>query len=220
MQDRVSCETVQTGEWEVLMIIDYDGRPNATDEERLRSLRDSVQRALNDIDTTILNLQKNGSVDVSELLAAKQDILVSGQNIKTVNNKSLLGSGNINIEGGGGTGGTYDHTELDNRGAANQHPITAITGLPAALNSKSDEGHTHSQYLTEHQDISGKQDVIGDLDSIRSGAAAGSTALQSEVDPSVPAWAKAETKPSYTESEIGISSVETQEIDDMFELLF
>ncbi len=34
-------------------------------------------------------------------------------------------------------------------------------------------------YLTEHQDISGKQDVIKDLETIRSGAAAGATALQS-----------------------------------------
>lgn len=34
-------------------------------------------------------------------------------------------------------------------------------------------------YLTEHQDISGKQDVISDLETIRSGAAAGATALQS-----------------------------------------
>ena len=33
-------------------------------------------------------------------------------------------------------------------------------------------------YLTEHQDISGKQDAISDLDAIRSGAAAGATALQ------------------------------------------
>ena len=33
-------------------------------------------------------------------------------------------------------------------------------------------------YLTEHQDISGKQDVISDLDTIRSGAQAGFTALQ------------------------------------------
>ena len=33
-------------------------------------------------------------------------------------------------------------------------------------------------YLTEHQDISGKQDVITDLDTIRSGAAAGATAYQ------------------------------------------
>ena len=34
-------------------------------------------------------------------------------------------------------------------------------------------------YLTEHQDISGKQDVISDLETIRTGAAAGATALQS-----------------------------------------
>lgn len=33
-------------------------------------------------------------------------------------------------------------------------------------------------YLTEHQDISGKQDVIGDLEDIRANAALGATALQ------------------------------------------
>ena len=37
--------------------------------------------------------------DIDELLATKQDILVSGENIKTVNNQSLLGSGNIDIQG-------------------------------------------------------------------------------------------------------------------------
>ena len=35
---------------------------------------------------------------------AKQDTLVSGTNIKTINNQSLLGSGNITIEGGSGGG--------------------------------------------------------------------------------------------------------------------
>lgn len=34
--------------------------------------------------------------------SGKQDALVSGTNIKTINNQSLLGSGNITIEGGGG----------------------------------------------------------------------------------------------------------------------
>lgn len=38
---------------------------------------------------------------------AAQLPLVSGQNIKTVNNSSLLGSGNITITGGGG-GATGD----------------------------------------------------------------------------------------------------------------
>lgn len=33
----------------------------------------------------------------------KQDNLVSGTNIKTINSQSLLGSGNIVISGGGGT---------------------------------------------------------------------------------------------------------------------
>ena len=35
-------------------------------------------------------------------LSSKQDTLVSGTNIKTVNNQSLLGSGNITIQGGSG----------------------------------------------------------------------------------------------------------------------
>lgn len=50
-----------------------------------------------------------------------------------------------------------------------------------------------------------KQDAISDLATIRSGAAAGATALQSytETDPTVPSWAKASTKPTYTASEVG-----------------
>ena len=38
-----------------------------------------------------------------ELHSTKQDILVSGTNIKTINNQSLLGSGNIEIQGGSGS---------------------------------------------------------------------------------------------------------------------
>ena len=51
----------------------------------------------------------------------------------------------------------------------------------------------------------GKQDAISDLSDIRSGAALGATALQSytETDPTVPAWAKAANKPTYTASEVG-----------------
>ena len=50
--------------------------------------------------------------------------------------------------------------------------------------------------------LEGKQDVISDLATIRSGAALGSTALQSESDPTVPSWAKQPSKPSYSYSEI------------------
>jgi len=37
------------------------------------------------------------------LLDGKQDLLISGVNIKTINNESLLGSGNIDISGGSTT---------------------------------------------------------------------------------------------------------------------
>lgn len=40
---------------------------------------------------------------VTSAVSGKQDTLVSGTNIKTINNQSLLGSGNIDIQGGGGS---------------------------------------------------------------------------------------------------------------------
>ena len=48
--------------------------------------------------------------DLLMLNANKQDILVSGTNIKTINNESLLGSGNITIQGGGGGDSLPDQT--------------------------------------------------------------------------------------------------------------
>lgn len=48
----------------------------------------------------------------------KQDTLVSGTNIKTINNQSILGEGNITIEGGGGTG-TTDYSNLSNKPSIN-----------------------------------------------------------------------------------------------------
>lgn len=46
------------------------------------------------------NYYTKGETDT--LLGEKQPTLVSGTNIKTINNESLLGEGNINIQGGGG----------------------------------------------------------------------------------------------------------------------
>lgn len=50
-------------------------------------------------------------------LSSKQDILVSGTNIKTINNQSILGSGNIEI-GGGGISVQSNWTETDTSSAA------------------------------------------------------------------------------------------------------
>lgn len=56
----------------------------------------------------ILNFQvkvagEYDDTELRQLIATKQDILVSGTNIKTINNESILGSGNIDIQGGGVT---------------------------------------------------------------------------------------------------------------------
>lgn len=51
--------------------------------------------------------------EVDDLLDEKQDSLVSGTNIKTINNNSLLGSGNINIQGSGGDGSLTKITLAD-----------------------------------------------------------------------------------------------------------
>ena len=52
--------------------------------------------------------------------SSKQDTLVSGTNIKTINNTSLLGSGNINISGGGtATDVQINGTSITSSGTAN-----------------------------------------------------------------------------------------------------
>ena len=51
---------------------------------------------------------------ITAATSTKQDTLVSGTNIKTINNQSILGEGNITIEGGGGGGEscTVDSTTM------------------------------------------------------------------------------------------------------------
>lgn len=48
-------------------------------------------------------LQNYDDTELRNTIASKQEALVSGTNIKTINNQSILGSGNITIEGGGGS---------------------------------------------------------------------------------------------------------------------
>lgn len=50
--------------------------------------------------------------DLAEAVSGKQDTLISGENIKTINNISILGEGNITVSGGGG-GGDYQYYSED-----------------------------------------------------------------------------------------------------------
>ena len=130
-----------------------------------------------------------------------------------------------------GAGAAYD--TLKELGDLIDVNVDAIEALETVASGKADKVHTHDQYLTEHQDISGKADkselfsksyndltnkptlgslaakntvVKSDLDSsIQTSLNKADTALQSftETDPTVPAWAKEATKPTYTANEIG-----------------
>lgn len=65
----------------------------------MTDLADSIREATGE--TGSINAQ-SFSTRITGLGTGKQDKLVSGENIKTINGESILGSGDIEISGGGG----------------------------------------------------------------------------------------------------------------------
>ena len=91
------------------------------------------------LNNSIYDVIVYGALDKTIHDDSKQDTLISGTNIKTINNQSLLGSGNITIEGGGGGGSIVmvGSFEIDNNGhliatipdgASNPYHIDFSTG--------------------------------------------------------------------------------------------
>lgn len=72
---------------------------------------------------------------VDDAIGTKQDTLVSGTNIKTINGSSILGSGNIVIEGGGGGGTSI--TVDDSLSSTSTNPVQNKV-INAALENKQD----------------------------------------------------------------------------------
>lgn len=99
---------------------------------------------------TVYTQTDTGVINISTLLSGKQDTLVSGTNIKTINNISLLGSGNIDIHGGGGS-------------------YTAGTGIDITNNVISaDIATSVSSASTNSQSVSAKlfYDTCGDIETL------------------------------------------------------
>ena len=100
-------------------------------------------------------------------LTTKQDTLVSGTNIKTVNGNSLLGSGNIEISSGG-TQVQSDWTEADSSSmayilhkpnlatVATSGAYSDLSGKPTNVSSFTND----AGYLTQHQSLA---DVFADV---------------------------------------------------------
>lgn len=119
---------------------------------------------------------------------AKQDALVSGTNIKTVNGESLLGGGNIEIQGGGG-------------GEENVIETVKVNGVALTPDS---EKAVDVEVPTKTSDLQNDSGFITGF---------------TETDPTVPSWAKQQTKPSYNYSEIGntpdLSGFITKSVNDL-----
>lgn len=76
----------------------------------------------------------------------KQDVLVSGENIKTINGESLLGYGNISITGGGGTGNVVDNNYVHTDNNYTTAEKTKLANIPAdaEANIQSDWNETNT----------------------------------------------------------------------------
>lgn len=98
---------------------------NADNQKFQDKLKADVQKYINDEnivrDANYVHTDNNftdadkAKINTPVDLSSKQDKLVSGSNIKTINGASILGSGDIEIKGGGGSGDTYTKEEIDEK---------------------------------------------------------------------------------------------------------
>ena len=146
---------------------------------------------------------KDGTNEISIAeIVGKQDGLVSGTNIKTINNESILGSGNITISGGGtATDVKVDGTSITSN---NEADLQTING---DYNASTNKLATEADLPTVPTNVSAFTNDAGYLTSY------------TETDPTVPSWAKQSTKPTYAYSEItntpDLSSFITNTVNDL-----
>ena len=76
-------------------------------------------------------------------LNSKQDALVSGTNVKTINNESILGEGNIEIQGGAGEQQQADWNQTDTTA------VDYIKNKPTNVSAFAND----AGYLTQHQSL-------------------------------------------------------------------
>ena len=82
-------------------VISVTGKVDTTTYNTYTAATDTALAAKADTATTYTKTEVDNAITAAT--STKQDTLVSSQNIKTINNTSILGSGNIDIQGGGKT---------------------------------------------------------------------------------------------------------------------
>jgi len=123
----------------------------------------------------------NGSDTLQDLLDEKQDTLVSGTNIKTINNTSLLGSGNITISGGGtATDVQVNGTSIVSSNTANirtngtynssTNKIATMSDVPSATSDLTNDSNFVADSSYVHTDNNFTTTLKNKLDGIAAGA--------------------------------------------------
>ena len=108
--------------------------------------------------------QAKGDYATTEQVNSKQDTLISGTNIKTVNGQSLLGNGNIDITGGGTI--TVD-SELS---STSENPVQNKV-ITNALNGKQDAGdYALKSEIPDVSTLATKAELAGKQDALSAGA--------------------------------------------------
>lgn len=142
-----------------------------------------TQRSINlSINTDIIatkedlaDYQPVGDYATKTELASKQDTLVSGTNIKTINGQTLLGEGNIEIQGGGTI--TVD-SELS---TTSENPVQNKV-ITNALNGKQDAGdYALKSEIPDTSELATKEELAAKLDTATYNSEKANFALKSEL---------------------------------------
>lgn len=120
-----------------------------------------ISSALNDLNDRENSSERNIEA-LNTLVNTKQETLVSGTNIKTINGNSILGSGDLVIEGGGSGG----DTNVIETVKVNGTPLTPDANkavdvtVPTALSGLTDDATHRLVTDTEKNTWNGKQDAL------------------------------------------------------------
>ena len=132
---------------------------------------DSTYQTKANLDTALADYAKTSDVNSKnalqdEAIQSKQDKLISGTNIKTINNQSLLGEGNISIEAGSSITVDSELSTTSENPVQNKVITTKVNSLETSLGSKAsqtDLDNLSSTVTTQGQTITSIQTEIGNI---------------------------------------------------------
>lgn len=125
--------------------------------------------------THAINRDFQTSADVNLAVSSKQDQLISGDNIRTINGLSLLGSGDLTIAGGDG-GGSGTVTSVSAGVGLTGGPITSSGAL--SLDVPVVIGHGGTSGATRQTALDNLADASGTTQGVLSRSAAGAWSVQ------------------------------------------